>query len=168
MALDPSEIFQVPSEALPIDRTQILSTDTLLILRPGVVPFKIAASDTGIMTKLTIGEPSGIVMEGDKKIIDDTEYTFLNGQWVSLFSSVLFRSYTAADKATSTDILKPGEPAFISDDYYLIVGDGVTMVKDLLSIFARCLAVVPPNAIFAEDGESPIVSEDNLFVVAQP
>lgn len=160
MTLNRDEIFIVPSEAAELVRSQVQAGDTLMILRPNVAPMKIKISDTGLLNRTTIGEPIGEVLEGDKKIVNKEEFTYIGGEWVRS-SKVIFTTFTAADKAESDYIPLLGEPIFISDEYYLVVGNGVTKLKDLLSIFARPFVSMSDFI----DGGSAETGEDYEFLI---
>ena len=83
MALDPSEIFKIPEEAIEIVRSQLKAGDLLMVMRSGVAPLKIKITETGLLNKITIGETTGEIIEGDKKIVNGEEFTYINGAWVS-------------------------------------------------------------------------------------
>ena len=86
MALLPEEIFVIPDEAAAVLRSQLLAGDSLLLLRSGVAPMRINVGETGLGNRTTVGEPVGEVLEGDKKIVNKVEYTYLDGEWVRLSS----------------------------------------------------------------------------------
>jgi hypothetical protein len=83
-----TDMFIIPKDADHIKRSDLSAGDSLMVMRPGVAPMQIPVDDTGVKNKLTVGEPTGETLPGDKKIVQGKEYTFLNGMWTLLASSV--------------------------------------------------------------------------------